>query len=178
MKKLITPGGVFGPYTTVITLGDRYRCDGADLPFTVVGAGTIDDWTDPYPPVHVVTTEERSALLKKIDADTDAIYLAVQGNRGPEYQLAETDAVAYKAAGYTGTVPASVQSWATAKAQTAQWSADDILTTATAWRGAQASIRANRLARKEAARTASDLSPVTTQWDGFVKAIKTALGVS
>jgi hypothetical protein len=175
MKALITGSGQLGPFMIITELSDRWVCDGIEYQHNVVGSATVGDWVTP---VHTVTTDERAALLKKIDADTDAIYLAVQGNRGPEYQLAETDAIAYKAAGYTGTVPASVQSWATAKAQTAQWSADDILTTATAWRGAQASIRANRLARKEAARTASDLSPVTTQWDGFVKAIKTALGVS
>lgn len=119
----------------------------------------------------------RTALLKQIDADTDAIYLAVQGYRGPEYMLAETDATAYKDAGYTGTVPSSVQSWATAKSQTAQWAADDILATAAAWRTAQASIRAQRLARKEQARTAADLAPVATGWAGFVAAIRAALGV-
>jgi hypothetical protein len=120
----------------------------------------------------------RAALLKKIDADTDAIYGAVQGNRGPEYQLAEMDAAAYKAAGYSGSVPASVQSWATAKGQTTQWAADDILTTATAWRGAQAAIRSNRLARKEAARVATDLTTIAAQWNGFVTYIKAALGVA
>ena len=120
----------------------------------------------------------RADLLKKIDADTDAIYGAVQGNRGSEYQLAEADATAYKAAGYTGTVPASVQAWATAKAKTAAWAADDILTTATAWRGAMASIRSNRLAKKESVKTATDLAPITAQWDGFVAYIKTALGIA
>lgn len=43
MKKLTTPGGVFGPYSTIETLDDRYRCDGADLPFTVVGEGVVSD---------------------------------------------------------------------------------------------------------------------------------------
>jgi len=43
MKKVTTPNGVFGPYQTVEVLPDRYRCDGADLPFTVVGQGTVSD---------------------------------------------------------------------------------------------------------------------------------------
>lgn len=43
MKKITTTMGVFGPYGTVETLADRYRCDGADLPFSVIGAGVISD---------------------------------------------------------------------------------------------------------------------------------------
>lgn len=46
MKKIITPAGTFGPYNTVEILDDRYRVDGADLPFTVIGTGVISDWTD------------------------------------------------------------------------------------------------------------------------------------
>jgi hypothetical protein len=46
MKKIITQVGKFGPYNTVEVLADRYRVDGADLPFTVIGTGVIDDWTD------------------------------------------------------------------------------------------------------------------------------------
>ena len=119
-----------------------------------------------------------SALLLEIDADTDAIYRAVQGERATEYLLAESDAKSYKAAGYTGTVPDSVASWASAKGQTATWAADDILTTATGWRQAQASIRATRLACKEQARTLPDLGPVAAAWRGFVATIRQALGVA
>ena len=126
----------------------------------------------------LVLTVARKALLLKIDADTDAIYRAVQGDRAMEYVLAESDAKAYKAAGYTGTVPDSVTSWASAKGQTATWAADDILTTATGWRQAQSSIRATRLACKEQARVANDMAPIVTQWASFVVAIKTALGVA
>lgn len=50
MKKLTTPAGVFGPYNTVETLADRYRCDGADVPFAVVGEGTVEDWVGELPP--------------------------------------------------------------------------------------------------------------------------------
>ena len=174
MNSLITSSGQIGPFTSITELADRWVCDGVEYQHSVVGAASVGDWVTPP---HVVTTEERAALLKRIDADTDAIYGAVQGNRGPEYQLAEMDATAYKAAGYSGSVPASVQSWATAKGQTATWATDDILTTAAAWRGAQAAIRSNRLARKEAARVATDLAPIAAQWNGFVTYIKTALGI-
>jgi len=119
-------------------------------------------------------------LIAKIDADTDSLYAAVVGNRAAEYTVAETEATAYAGAGYTGTVPASVASWATAKGWTAQQAADDINATAAAWRTAQAAIRAARLLRKEQARTAADLAALATtraQWAGFVAAIREQLGV-
>lgn len=43
MKKLTTQNGMFGPYTNVEALSDRYRCDDFDLPFAVVGKGTVED---------------------------------------------------------------------------------------------------------------------------------------
>jgi hypothetical protein len=49
MLKLTTPAGVFGPYIGVDVLDDRYHVDGADLPFTVVGTGTVEPWTGPMP---------------------------------------------------------------------------------------------------------------------------------
>ena len=124
-----------------------------------------------------VLTAARANLIRQIDADTDAIYRAVQGDRAMEYVLAESDAKAYKSAGYTGTVPDSVASWASAKGETATWATDDILTTARGWRQAQSSIRATRLTCKERARVESDLAPIAAAWAGFAVAIKTALGV-
>jgi hypothetical protein len=121
--------------------------------------------------------EPRTTLLLKIDADTDAIYQAVQGERAMEYVRAESEAAAYVEAGYLGTVPSSVASWATAKNQTSTWAADNILATAAQWRGAQAAIRANRLARKEDARTTTDLDQVAAQWNGFLVGIRAALGL-
>ena len=161
-----------------------------------VGNGWLFDGTDfaapPEPPAPTqeeldaiaaaeaarVLTAARKSLIHQIDADTDAIYRAVQGDRAMEYLQAEAEAKQYKKDGYTGTVPDSVASWASAKGQTATWATDDILTTATAWRGAQSSIRATRLTLKEQARTANDMAPIAAQWAGFVAAIKTALGVA
>lgn len=120
---------------------------------------------------------DRIHLSYRIDADADAIYAAVQGNRGNEYVLAETEATAFKAANYNGPVPSSVASWASAKAKTAQWAADDILATAVAWRGAMSLIRANRLSHKEQAKTSNDLVAVAKSWDTFVNVIKGQLGI-
>lgn len=122
-----------------------------------------------------------AALVRQIDVDADAIYSAVMGNRTTEYTMAEQDAQAFKEAGYVGDAPASVQCWAEVKLQTPQWAADDILATAAAWRGAQAAIRANRLARKEDARIATDqaaIEAVAAAWVAFLVTIRTQLGLA
>ena len=72
MKKITTNNGVYGPYHAVETLEDRYRCDRADLPFSVVGEGTVADWAGPLPapavapvpvPQSVTMRQARLALL-------------------------------------------------------------------------------------------------------------------
>lgn len=115
---------------------------------------------------------------RSIDADVDAIYAAVQGNRGAEYALAEAEATAFKDGGYTGTAPPSVQSWATVKNQTATWATDDILATAVVWRGAQSAIRAKRLKCKEDAKSANTVLAAQAEWAGFLAAVKVQLGVA
>lgn len=133
------------------------------------------------PPVVTPLATLVAAFVLKVDVDVDRIYAQAIGNRTTEYTLAEADAQAYKDAGYTGDVQASVQAWATAKGTTATWAADDILTTATNWRAAQASIRAARLLRKEQARVAADadaLAVIEATWAGFVAAIRAALGLA
>lgn len=67
-----------------------------------------------------------------------------------EYEQAERDATAFKAAGYAGAVPGSVSVWATAKGWTARQAADDILAAAAMLRAKLLQIRAVRLAGKEA----------------------------
>ena len=62
MKKIITPGGTFGPYNTVEVLADRYHVDGADLPFSVVGQGTISDAVEgDFPPVFILPPYDETA---------------------------------------------------------------------------------------------------------------------
>ncbi len=133
--------------------------------------------TDPPAPSLV---DAIAALVKQVDADADAIYTAALGNRATEYAEAEAQAQMFKDSGYAGAVPAYVKAWADATAKTAQWAADDILSTAAAWRTAQTAIRANRLARKEAARKAgsvAEIGAVKAQWSAFVVAIKAQLGL-
>jgi hypothetical protein len=121
-----------------------------------------------------------AAAVRQIDADTDAIYGACIGNRATEYKLAEEQAQAFKDAGYMGTAPASVASWAAAKGWMDAQAAIDILDTASQWLDAQAAIRATRLACKEQARAAQDHAGVEAAlaaWAGFVAAMRAALGL-
>lgn len=134
----------------------------------------------PEPAPTPTLTERIATAVLKIDADTDAIIRDVIGERGNEYKLAEEEAKSFKAAGYAGTVPASVKSWADAKGWTATVACDDILATANNWLNAQSSIRTNRLARKEDARKATTAAGVDTalaSWAAFVSQIRTSLGV-
>jgi hypothetical protein len=133
-------------------------------------------WMAYEPPLATAITN----LILRIDADVDAIYAAVIGNRSDEYNAANTEAAAFKAAGYTGTAPASVQSWATAKGWTATQAADDILTAAAHLATLRDTIRAHRLAKKEAARTAANkaaLDTVAAQWSAALASIRAAAGL-
>jgi hypothetical protein len=112
-----------------------------------------------------VVVVNREALAADIDHCADALRLAIVGDplRVEEYRVAREEAAAYIAAGYTGTVPSSVQSWATAKGWTAKQAADDIATTAQQWSNALSAIRSIRLTGKELIRGAgSDASAAST----------------
>jgi hypothetical protein len=122
----------------------------------------------------------RAALVTKIDADTDAIYAAAVGNRMPEYDRAASDAQAYKEAGYTGTVPTSVQTWASAKGWTTRQAADDVLRASSQLSAARDAIRTQRLNLKETAKQTTNvpaLKNIEIAWDSFVINIRTQLGV-
>lgn len=133
----------------------------------------------PPPPL----ADQIDDAVRKIDRDVDRIYVDTIGNRGEEYRLAEADAQAYEAAGFSGAVPPFVADHQAAKAHlgwTAQQAAEDILATAANWRGAQAQIRAQRLSSKEQARIAADsaaLQAVMVAWDGFVVTVRNSLGI-
>jgi hypothetical protein len=102
---------------------------------------------DPYVAPVLTTDQQRDA----IDAAADRArrrYVPLE-SVVPEYQQAEADAIAFKAAGYGGTVPGSVQVWASAKGWTAQQACDDVLTAAAMLRGKLLQIRAVRLQGKE-----------------------------
>ena len=120
----------------------------------------------------------RAALILQIDDESDALIRAVIGERGHEYELAEKEALAFKASGYTGLVPSSVESWATAKGWTATQSADSIIAASVGWRSAQAALRASRLLCKEQAKNAAnaiDMGVIRSGWSESLAAIKESL---
>jgi len=67
MKKIITQSGKFGPYVVIEILEDRYRVDGCDLPFTVVGQGVISDVEEgDFPPIIIrPPLDEIAASVRK-----------------------------------------------------------------------------------------------------------------
>lgn len=74
MSVIITPNSVLGPFKQIEVLADRLRCDGAELPFNVLGSYEIseDNSLAPAPAIDVnaLASEirnERDRLLKETD---------------------------------------------------------------------------------------------------------------
>ena len=97
-------------------------------------------------------------LCQQVDGLADQVRHELAGDplRVAEYDRAAQEASAYQTAGYTGTVPPAVLSWAEAKGWTAQAAADDILRAAHHWNAALYQLRDQRLKTKEAIRSALD----------------------
>jgi len=127
-------------------------------------------------PVWVETASLADLVLRaidQIDSAADAARLAViaKQTNTPEYQRAEAQARAFKAADYpTGDVPRNVAGWAAAKWRnewTAQQAADDIIATADRWYDLLDDIRDLRLAAKEDARHATGADELTGRAEQF-----------
>lgn len=128
-------------------------------------------------PAPLTFADEQALLCARIDATADAAYIAIGGpspGRMAEYQQAETDASAFKAAGYSGVVPSTIDCWAQAKGWTAQQAADDILATAAAWRGALQSIRSARLLGKASVNATSTLQDAQAAADAAIANVQSA----
>ena len=186
MLQITLSNGRLGPFETVDVLADAYYITGPNgapgvLPMTVYGVGIVVEWQGPLPTAPAPDLGPLKAeAVARIDADVDAIYAVVIGNRQAEYEAAERHAQEYADAGFTGPVPSMVASWATAKGWTGQQAAQDILTVSAQWRGAQEQIRAQRLLRKEQARAAGTqaaLTGILQAWAGFVAAARAQLGL-
>lgn len=71
MKKITINGVNYGAYNTIEVLDDRYRCDGADLPFSVVGQGVISDTVDGDFPPAISLDELKANKIDTIISSTD-----------------------------------------------------------------------------------------------------------
>lgn len=119
----------------------------------------------------------QAALCISIDAAADAAYVQIGGpspGRLAEYQQANTDAQAYKSAGYSGTVPATVQCWATAANLTPQQAADSIISTASAWSNVLTGIRSARLIGKANVNAATTVAAAQAAQAQAIANIQTA----
>lgn len=84
MKALITATGQFGPFATIEILSDRYRCDGAEYQFDVIGAATIGVWAPPPPDPAIEAARiagiEASRIAALWQAAHDYEYAQVSGS--------------------------------------------------------------------------------------------------
>ena len=94
MKKITTNIGVFGPYNSVEKLDDRYRVDGADLPFSVVGEGVVGDSQEgdfpqlPAPPTPIPqSVSMRQARLALLGAGLLDLVEAAIAAAGPAAKI-------------------------------------------------------------------------------------------
>lgn len=104
--------------------------------------------------------EVKVQTMNKIDIEADAlrIFFAVDALRAIEYQLAYSEAKAFKVAGYAGTVPMTVSSWAEANGRSAQDAADDIISIGDKWYGLIYLIRDIRLRAKAFVKNATAIA--------------------
>src|SRR3990167_8694229 len=128
----------------------------------------------------------KAAFILQVKSEAGQLTQQVRSGLGSEYELAEKEATAYKAAGYPATpIPGSVQSEINSKATkgvtiTATTACNTILTAATGWRNAQSALRDNRLVTVSAAEVAVDgaaLDVIKADRAAFMAALKTQLGV-
>jgi len=132
-----------------------------------------------------VEPEARAAFILQVRSEAGALTTQVLQGLGSEYERAEKEATAYKAAGYTGAIPGSVADEVASKAArnitiTATVGCDNILAAASGWRDAQSSLRRNRLTMASAAKVAVDgaaLDAIRAEHESFMAALKISLGV-
>ena len=75
MKKIQSANSLFGPYRSVEVLDDRYRCDGADLPFTVIGQSVVSDVVEGDFPEPPMSEEERDRLGTEARAERNRLLI-------------------------------------------------------------------------------------------------------
>jgi len=154
------------------------------IPFT---GAELDAWTAANAIAQAaIFPNAKAAFILAVKAEAGALTTQALSGLGSEYELAEKEAIAFKAAGYPATpIPSSVEDEIASKAAkgvtiTATVAADTIIAAATGWRNAQAALRRNRLTVVSAAEVAVDaaaLDAIKAGWATFMASLKTSLGV-
>ena len=129
-------------------------------------------WYDPRNLADVV-----AGAAAAVDQHADVARASVVGDavRVKEYERAQAQAEAFRAAGFAGAVPSCVACWAAAKEWTPQSAAEDILAAAARWYGALDGIRALRLQAKEDIRRAADNATVDTLLATFIASLTSSM---
>lgn len=114
-------------------------------------------------------------LCRQIDLTADNAYEEIAGNRVAEYQLTEADALAFKAAGYKGDVPLSVQSYVDSSNISPKQATDGILAQAAGMRALVVQIREARLLGKSKVKAAKEAEAAQAAADAARQAINELL---
>lgn len=154
-----------------ISQGDYEKCAGRIVQPDENGQPVVVDQ------LAISFAELQVRLCLQIDKESDSARLAIAGDplRVVEYERAAIEAQAYKDAGYSGTVPPTVKSWAEAKRWSGQQAADNILAEAAAWNQALYGIRDMRLKGKEAVRSSVDNAAAQAAADAVITQIRVAV---
>lgn len=124
--------------------------------------------------------QQIASALADTYADVDAIYAAAIGGRAPEYEQAEQAAIAFQAAGYTGTASPYVAGYAVTAGITDRQSADLIIGRANGLRAAVLAMRSTRFTAQSsmrAATTQAELDAAVAAWTAFIAQVRASLGL-
>ena len=119
----------------------------------------------------------RDEMVDHIDRAADAVRQTLVGDpvRAFEYERAADEARAFAAAGYTGTVPPTLQAWMDARGWDATTAANDILREAAMFNYALNHIRKTRLVGKYAVRDAETDDAANVAYQTAIATIKAIL---
>ncbi|MDM9557378.1 hypothetical protein QU926_27565 [Pseudomonas asiatica] len=117
------------------------------------------------------------AAALQIDQSADQARTSIIGGslRVVEYEMAEQQAAAFKAADFQGDVPVMVQAVVDAEGVEAQEAAEAMLAEAAAWRGALCEIRAIRLKGKAQVLKANSHAEAEGLADAAIAAIRDSI---
>ncbi|MDH4122420.1 MAG: hypothetical protein OEV94_12025 [Deltaproteobacteria bacterium] len=142
--------------------------------------GEIEMDADALPPLDslhdpgVALADSKTLALAEIDTAAEAArgrYITLGSGQGLTYLRKETQARAFVAAGYTGSVPAMVAATAAGRGITAQLAADTIIAQADAWAATGAQIEQSREGGKKAVNDALDVAGVVAARDAALAAL-------